>query len=91
MSNTFVGGKVWVRGAMCETCIFRPGNLMQLDGGRVAEMVRQADEAGSCIPCHSHLHVGADIEPVCRGYFLRRSSWTLRLAEKMGIIRDLLS
>lgn len=86
MSNTFVNGKVHVRATRCKTCIFRPGNLMNLEEGRVEQMVQEADANSSCIPCHQHLYVGAPIEPVCKGYFDRKSSSLLRLADAMGII-----
>jgi hypothetical protein len=85
-TNTFVDGKVHVRRRKCKTCIFLPGNRMNLVDGRVERMVAEADEAGSCIPCHDHLHQGAAIEPVCRGYFDKGNSWTLRLARAMGIV-----
>lgn len=85
-TNTFVNGKVYVRRTRCKTCIFRPGNLMQLEEGRVEQMIVDADEAHSAIPCHSHLHQGAEIEPVCKGYYDRGSSMTLRLARMAGII-----
>jgi hypothetical protein len=86
MSNTFVNGVVYVRKTRCETCIFRPGNLMNLEPGRVEGMIADADEAESCIPCHKHLYQGVDIEPVCKGYFDRRSSLALRLAEAIGVV-----
>ena len=86
MSRTFVDGKVHVRETRCETCIFRPGNLMDLEDGRVEQMVRDADKDDSCIPCHAHLYNNADIEPVCRGYYERGSSMALRFAAAMGVI-----
>jgi len=86
MTNTFVDGKVHVRRTRCETCIFGPNRLAGIDQDRVDQMTRDADAAESCIPCHSHLHVGADIEPVCKGYFDRKSSGTLRLAVAMEIV-----
>lgn len=85
-TRTFVDGRVHVRARRCATCIFHPGDLMRLGPDRVAGMVADADTEGTCIPCHSHLYVGAPIEPVCRGYFDRRSSVLLRLADALGII-----
>jgi hypothetical protein len=52
---------------MCETCIFRGGNMMRLKPGRVKEMVESATQDESAIVCHSTLHTGA--EAVCRGFF----------------------
>jgi hypothetical protein len=86
MSKSFVDGIVYVRKTRCETCIFRPGNLMDLEPGRVEGMIADADAAESAIPCHKHLYENADIEPVCKGYFDRKSSATLRLAEAVGIV-----
>jgi hypothetical protein len=55
----------------CDTCIFRPGNLMHLRRGRVQEMVRDSLAAGSFITCHSTLPgTGAPVPPaICRGFF----------------------
>jgi hypothetical protein len=86
MSKTFVNGRVHVRRRMCATCIFRPGNLMHLDEGRRDKMVAGAVKNESCIPCHSHLHSGAKVEPVCRGFYDNHATVTIRLAEVMGII-----
>jgi hypothetical protein len=71
---------------MCSTCIFRPGNLMHLEEGRVQSMVAGADENGSCIPCHRHLYNDEKIQPVCRGYWDHGNSVTLRLAAAMEIV-----
>lgn len=75
---------VYVRSAKCETCIFTRNRPVAV--GRVKGMVREADAEGSCIHCHKHLYVGELIQPVCRGYFDRKSSMTLRLAEAMDMI-----
>ena len=88
-NRVYVDGKVHVRRTMCDSCIFRPadkGRLVGITDERVAEMVTDADAAESCIPCHHHLHTGSDIEPVCRGYFNRRSSTVLRIADALGAI-----
>ena len=86
MTRTYVNGRVHVRRTQCATCIFRPGNLCHLEPDRVEQMVQQADADHTAITCHHHLYQGADIEPVCRGYYERRSSMTLRLAEQLDII-----
>jgi len=86
MSNTFVDGKVHVRKTKCKTCIFGPNRLIGIDQEKVDQMTRDADSAEACIPCHDHLYSDQDIEPVCRGYFDRKSSATLRMAEAMEII-----
>lgn len=55
----------------CSTCIFRPGNLMQLRPGRVRQMVQEALNGGGFITCHSTLPStgGRGREAVCRGFF----------------------
>ena len=37
--NTYNNGKVHVCEKKCSTCIFRPGNLMNLNPGRAKEML----------------------------------------------------
>jgi hypothetical protein len=86
MANTYVEGRVWVRRRQCKTCIFRPGNLMQLEPGRVEQMIADATRDESCIPCHHHLHEGAAIEPVCAGFARKHPTLPIRLAEAMDVI-----
>lgn len=68
---------------MCDTCIFRPGNLMQLRPSRVEEMVAAATEHQSCIPCHKTLGGG---EAVCRGFFEKHKTQPLQVAERLGLV-----
>jgi len=86
VAKTFVNGRVYVRRRQCKTCIFRPGNLMHLDEGRVEEMVEGATRNESCIPCHHHLHQGEAIEPVCRGFYDRHATKPILVAEAIGIL-----
>jgi hypothetical protein len=55
----------------CSTCIFRPGNLMHLQPGRVRQMVRDTLAAGSYITCHATLpYADTGSEPaICRGFY----------------------
>jgi len=76
----FRDGKVHVMRRMCDTCIFRPGNLMQLSEGRVESMVEQATELQSCIPCHETL---SGKQAVCHGFFKLHATMPLRLAQAM--------
>lgn len=76
-------GKVHVLSAMCSTCIFRPGNLMQLREGRVDQMVRDATRNQSCIPCHSTL---SGKQSVCYGFFKLHATAPLQIAERMGLV-----
>lgn len=56
---------------------------MHLDDGRVDDMCAQADRNDSAIICHDTLD---GLNSVCRGYYDRYSSSTLRLAEAVGVI-----
>lgn len=82
--NVFRDGKVHVCREMCPTCIFRPRNLMQLQPGRVRDMIDEARRNESCIPCHSLLNSGADA--CCRGFFDRYPTQPLQIAERLGLI-----
>ncbi len=57
-------GKLWVLNDKCKTCIFRPGNLMHLDEGRVEEMVAGCIAENTVIACHKTLD---GPRSVCRG------------------------
>jgi hypothetical protein len=82
----FRDGRVHVLEGKCSTCIFRPGNLMRLEAGRVKGMVEGAVANGSCIPCHSTLVTGAPA--ICRGFWDGYADrvLALRLAEAMEIV-----
>lgn len=83
-------GKIHVRSDLCSTCIFRPGNLMNLNAGRVKEMVDGCVEEGGVIPCHKTTHGQAEQEATCRGFFnsYRYRIPGLALGEAMGIIEE---
>ena len=83
MNPVYRDGKIHVCAHQCKTCIFRPGNLMQLRRGRVKQMVRDATANDSCITCHSTL--GGD-EACCRGFFDLKASASLRLGVAMNVI-----
>ena len=76
-------GKVHVMSEKCATCIFRPGNLMDLSEGRVKQMVKEAVGRDSCIVCHDTL-VGK--KAVCRGFFDGYATQPLQVAERLGLI-----
>jgi hypothetical protein len=62
-----VKGEVRLCAQMCDTCIFRPGNLMRLRPGRLADLVRSARADHGHITCHDTL--GDDVPgAICRGY-----------------------
>jgi len=76
-------GKVHVQSRMCGTCIFRSGNLMHLDDGRVERMVDDATSVDGVIVCHDTI---GDTRGgrVCRGFYDKHKTPPLRLAELMG-------
>jgi hypothetical protein len=53
--NIFRNGKVHVQKRRCDTCIFRPGNLMHLQAGTVEMMVAESVKDDASIPCHETL------------------------------------
>ncbi|MFJ4684682.1 hypothetical protein [Streptomyces sp. NPDC088789] len=57
---------VRVCGHRCSTCIFRPGNLMNLEAGRVAGMVKRAVADNGRIVCHKTL--GTEAPAICAGF-----------------------
>jgi hypothetical protein len=81
--NVYREGRVHVQAQMCSTCIFRPGNLMELHAGRVRSMVDEAREHDSAIVCHQTLSGDSS---VCRGFFERWPTTPLQLAERLGLV-----
>lgn len=82
-------GKVHILAEQCDTCIFRPGNLMSLQRGRVRGMVEECVADDGVIPCHCTIRRD-DVQPaICRGFY--DSRWgqlisTLQIAERLGVI-----
>lgn len=81
-------GKVHICKEMCSTCIFRPGNLMNLERGRVAGMVKEAIANESTVVCHDTL--GEEGNAGCRGFFDRyaRDVAPIRAAIAFDIIEE---
>lgn len=77
---------VRVMRTMCKTCIFRPGNKMQLQEGRVEGMVNECLEKQGTITCHSTLD--EDTHAICKGFYDRYADdiWPLRFAKGIGAI-----
>jgi hypothetical protein len=55
----------------CSTCVFRPGNALQLRPGRLADVVEQHRETGTALVCHETTHGAASAEVLCRGFYDR--------------------
>lgn len=82
-------GKVHVLAEKCATCIFRPGNLMDLQPGRVKGMVDDClAEDGGNIPCHSTIYE-EEVQPaICRGFWdsYHEKVPLLQVAARMGVV-----
>lgn len=87
-AQAYDGTSVHVCAEMCSTCVFRRGNLMRLEPGRLRGMIRESVANEAAIICHATLYGQSDQEAVCAGYFERygRDVLTLRLAMMLGII-----
>ncbi len=91
--EVFRDGTVHVLADRCSTCIFRPGNLVHLEPGRVKNMVDDcvSDESGGGnIPCHSTVWT-RDVQPaICRGFYdgYRDRIPLLSMAGAMGLITE---
>lgn len=83
-------GAVHVLNDRCTTCVFRPGNLMSLQPGRLAQLADDNIAADSALTCHQTLPYGGyDAPPaVCRGFYDAYADRTLplRLARQMDLI-----
>jgi hypothetical protein len=82
-------GEIRLCARMCGTCIFRPGNLMHLAPGRVADMVKSARADEGHITCHKTLDT--DAPAICRGYADgpdQGRSLALRIGRIAGWLRE---
>jgi hypothetical protein len=90
-SNVYRDGYVHVMADRCATCVFRPGNLMSLQRGRLGGMVAETmQRSGGHIICHGTLEcAGATDQAVCRGWWDRYGAddTTFRLARILGVVR----
>jgi hypothetical protein len=80
-------GAIHVLSERCSTCIFRPGNLMHLEPGRVRGMVDDSIAAGSAIICHQTLYTPGQDEALCRGFVDSHGHrvQSLQMAGRLGI------
>lgn len=86
----FVDNRLHVMADKCNTCIFRPGNLMGLAPGRVKAMVDGAVGNDSVIPCHKTIHGQRDQEAVCRGFYDAHGDQVqgVQVAKRLGLIKE---
>lgn len=73
---------------MCENCIFRPGNAMNLEPGRVLGMVTEATKNETAIVCHKTLSPidGEKRNAVCRGFFDLHQTLPIKIAISMNSV-----
>lgn len=64
-------GKIRILEDKCKDCIFRPGNLMHLEGGRLKEVVDGNLAASALLTCHNTLPGNdAEADPAaCKGFW----------------------
>jgi len=84
--NAYRDGRIHVCERLCETCVFRPGNLMHLESGRLAGMVSDAKANESAIICHSTLYQDGVDNAVCRGFYDRHLTQPLQIAQRLGLV-----
>lgn len=68
----------------CSTCIFRPGNLMRLNPGRLKDMTDSTDAADTNVVCHQTL--GQPVGALCHGSVERRAGQMVRIGERLNAI-----
>ena len=79
-------GKSRLLSRQCDTCIFRPGNLMHLESGRLRDLVAEARAREGFIVCHSTLphYLYPDAKPaICRGFADHYSTQALQVIERL--------
>lgn len=83
-------GKVHVKAEKCETCVFHPGNRMNLQSGRLKEMVDGSLADGAGITCHKTTYGQAEQEATCRGFYDAYAEQVpaFRMARAMDIIEE---
>ncbi len=83
-------GALHVVAERCSTCMFRTGNLMHLQEGRLADLVKSNLDAKAALVCHQTLEYGdrPDVgEALCRGFVDSYGDRVpaVRLATALGI------
>lgn len=84
----FRDGRVHVLAEQCSTCVFRPGNLMSLEPGRLRDLVASNVEADSALTCHATLYRDDVPEAICRGFYDRHPTLPLRLAAALDLLTE---
>jgi hypothetical protein len=69
---------------MCATCIYRPGNPMDLQPGRLRHITQAALQSEAFIVCHETAGNTGVASAVCRGFADRYSTNLLRILDRLG-------
>jgi hypothetical protein len=81
-----VVGKSRLLSRQCQTCIFKPGNPMHLDPGRLRDLVAAAHAEGGYVICHDTLphYKHPDAKPaICRGFADRYHTIQLQVMQRL--------
>lgn len=67
----------------CDTCVFRPGNLMSLRSGRLKDLVASNRKAGAGLVCHERLDTDSAL---CRGFYDRfgEETTSIQVYQRLG-------
>lgn len=83
--SSYHEGRLRIMAEMCSTCIFRPGNRMQLNPGRVKDMLAEVRANDGHVTCHKTLGTGQP-GAICRGSDDAHQGQASRIAERLGLM-----
>lgn len=71
----------YVMPEMCDTCIFRPGNKMDLRPGRLLDLTSECDRKDTNVVCHKSASLMGELDDdyFCRGSVDRRPGQMARI------------
>lgn len=78
-------GKLRIMAEKCSTCIFRPGNVMRLEPGRVKGMLVDVRANDSFVTCHKTLGTGGP-GAICAGSSEAHMGQVERIARRFGSV-----
>ena len=73
--------------SQCATCIFKPGNLMHLNPGRLREITSSFRRGEGYMICHDTVTYGAHPgagPAVCRGMYDKYSTQFTQIGDRLG-------
>ena len=75
---------------MCSTCVFRPGNPMQLRPGALKRVVEGNLASGTLLMCHTTTFGQAAEEIACKGFFDRygEGQMVVQVINRIGGFRE---